>query len=248
MELRKAEQLEEIRSYWNLRAPSFSKGNVEELNSDSSNEWIQSISSFAPLPEYQKVLDIGSGPGFFSIMLAQAGYQVTAVDYTDKMLEEAKKNAENFGVEIKFMQMDAQDLKFDDGTFDFVISRNVTWNLELPVSAYSEWIRVLRPNGKLLNNDGNHYYHYADNFYNKAYQEKHPEDSHKFIDGVDTGVIDTIARNLPLSQKKRPQWDCNVLLELGITDLSVKISKKERIGIGDKEQEVIHNFQLYVVK
>ncbi|MBC3889062.1 methyltransferase domain-containing protein [Acetobacterium paludosum] len=248
MELRNAEKLEDIRSYWNLRAPSFSKGNVEELNSESKKEWIQTITSFAPVPEYKKVLDIGCGPGFFSIMLAQAGYQVTAVDYTDNMLEEARKNAGNFGVEIEFLQMDAQNLTFDDGTFDFVISRNVTWNLEQPVKAYSEWLRVLRPNGRLLNNDGNYYYHYTDDFYNKAYSEKHQGHSHKVIDGVDTGVIDNIARELPLSKEMRPQWDCSILLGMGITDLSVKISSKEKAKVSDEEREIINKFQLFLVK
>lgn len=45
--------------------------------------------------ETYKILDIGTGPGFFSIILAEAGYQVTAVDYTEAMLEEAKKMQEH---------------------------------------------------------------------------------------------------------------------------------------------------------
>lgn len=246
MELTNKDKLEDIKNYWNVRATSFSKGNIEELSSKSKDEWMKTITTFAPLQEYKKVLDIGCGPGF-SIMLALLGYQVTAVDYTDNMLKEAKENAKKFGVEIEFIQMDAQDLKFKDETFDFIISRNVTWNLEHPVKAYSEWIRVLRPNGKLLNNDGNHYYHYTDNFYQKAYSER-KDDNHKNIEGVDTTIIDNIAKELPLSMEIRPQWDTNVLLELGITDLTIKITNKEKIELMNETKEIIQSFQLFIVK
>lgn len=45
--------------------------------------------------EELKVLDVGCGPGFFPIILAEAGYNVTAVDYTEEMLEKARENAGN---------------------------------------------------------------------------------------------------------------------------------------------------------
>ena len=44
--------------------------------------------------------------------------------------------------------MDAQKLDFEDNTFDVVISRNLTWNLEHPDVAYREWVRVLKVGGK----------------------------------------------------------------------------------------------------
>ena len=79
---------------------------------------------------------MGTGPGFFAIILAEAGIQVTAVDYTEEMLKEAKANAGELSENIHFQQMDAQNLEFPDETFDAVITRNVTWNLEHPVRAY----------------------------------------------------------------------------------------------------------------
>ena len=39
-----------------------------------------------------KILDIGTGPGFFPMILSEAGYTVAAVDYTEEMLEKAKEN------------------------------------------------------------------------------------------------------------------------------------------------------------
>lgn len=246
MELRETEKLNKIRDYWELRAPSFSEGNREELASAEREEWLASIMAFAPLPEYRKVLDIGCGPGFFSVMLAQANYQVTAVDYTENMLAEAQQNADHFGVKIDLQQMDAQNLKFEDGCFDFIISRNLTWNLEHPAKAYSEWLRVLRKKGKIMNNDGNHYYHYSDAFYQESYTNR--KSRHQKIEGVDTRIIDNIARDLPLSKEIRPQWDTNALLEMGVKDLSIRITRKEKIRLMEEEKEIIKDFQIFVEK
>ena len=85
-----------------------------------------------------KILDIGTGPGFFAILLAEEGYQVTAVDYTEQMLQEAKSNAADLADQISFKRMDAQNLEFPKETFDYIVTRNVTWNLEHPKRAYRE--------------------------------------------------------------------------------------------------------------
>lgn len=45
---------------------------------------------------------------------------------------------------ITYCQMDASHLAFADETFDAVVSRNLTWNLEDPEQAYKEWMRVLK--------------------------------------------------------------------------------------------------------
>ena len=49
---------------------------------------------------------------------------------------------------IQWLQMDAQNLDFPDQTFDAVVSRNLTWNLENPTRAYQEWLRVLKKRRK----------------------------------------------------------------------------------------------------
>ncbi len=99
-----------------------------------------------------KILDIGTGPGFFSMILAEAGYHVTAVDYTPGMLEKAAQNAAKFigkkKENIEFIRMDAQALDFEDESFDVIVSRNLTWNLPHPEMAYKEWLRVLKKGGQ----------------------------------------------------------------------------------------------------
>lgn len=55
---------------------------------------------------------------------------MTAVDYTPERLKKARENAGNCLDPIIFLRMDAQNLEFEDNTFDVIISRNLTWNLE----------------------------------------------------------------------------------------------------------------------
>ena len=75
--------LEEIRSYWNNRADGYSRVNQEELHSEQKEKWKEVLLEQLPKKEKDQVqiLDIGTGPGFFAILLAEEGYQVTAVDY-----------------------------------------------------------------------------------------------------------------------------------------------------------------------
>lgn len=52
--------------------------------------------------------------------------------------------------------MDAQEPDFPEGSFDVVLSRNLTWTLPDPEKAYSQWLRVLRRGGLLLNFDADY--------------------------------------------------------------------------------------------
>lgn len=147
--------LSEIESYWTTRAEGYSEVNHKELNGMQKGAWLEVLKGQFPekAKDEIKILDIGTGPGFFPVILAEAGYKVTAVDYTQEMLDTAKRNAGNLCERISFYKMDAQNLEFEDGVFDVVISRNLTWNLKDPKRAYEEWCRVLKLGGKLLNFD-----------------------------------------------------------------------------------------------
>ena len=93
------EFLKENERYWADRAEGYCQVNIDELRSNKKLEWIDIIKSNAPVfagDRRLKVLDIGCGPGFFSIILASAGYDVTAVDYTEEMLNKARENAGDF--------------------------------------------------------------------------------------------------------------------------------------------------------
>ena len=157
--------LKATEDYWTRRADGYSKVNQEELTGVQHTNWkqflVKEIEKTYPghQPSDIHILDIGCGPGFFSAILAECGYVVTAIDYTQVMLKEAKDNAATCGVQdkIRFLQMDAQALAFADTSFDVVVSRILTWNLQEPAVAYKEWCRVLKKGGLLLNFDANWY-------------------------------------------------------------------------------------------
>ena len=150
--MKKDELLKNIEKYWTNRAEGYSQVNLEELAGEKWPVWLSVIEEHMPKVERKgiRILDIGTGPGFFSIILSRAGYQVTAIDYTEEMLKKAKNNAGILADKIEWYQMDAQALRFADNTFDMIVSRNVTWNLEHPDRAYYEWMRILMPIGIII--------------------------------------------------------------------------------------------------
>ncbi len=212
--------------YWTKRAASYSQQNRTELFTSKRGLWerelVGSLQNALPNKNASevKVLDIGCGPGIFSVMLASNGYNMTAIDYTPSMIEQARQNASDLENPVDFHLMDAENLEFEDNKFDAIVTRNLTWDLPHPVAAYKEWNRVLKPSGVLINFDAN--------WYNYLYQNQNCEDAnttrdlvaHSAIDGtyIDTNVdaMESIAMRVPLSKIVRPAWDARVLQSLGM--------------------------------
>lgn len=94
-------------------------------------------------------LDAGCGTGFLSFELARRGHRVTGVDFAASMLAEARRKATETGLAVNFQEGDAENLPFPDGSFDLVVSRHVLWTLPHPEAAIAEWVRLLRPGGRL---------------------------------------------------------------------------------------------------
>lgn len=239
---------EEIHAYWTKRAEGYSEYNQQELADARRNMWKNKLLSLleenfpGKKPEDLKILDVGTGPGFFALLLAEAGYQVTAADVTEEMLKEAKKNTGVFAEKIIWKISDAQDLELEDCEFDAVFSRNVTWNLENPGQAYEEWIRVLKPGGLLCNFDADWYGHLYDEEKRSGYEkdrqrveEKNLED---YYTGTDIERMESIARQVPLSRQKRPQWDVETLKNAGLTDISCDTEVWKQVWT---EEEIINN-------
>ena len=101
-----------------------------------------------------EALDAGCGTGFLSFELAARGHRVTGVDFAPAMLAEARRKAAQRTVSVRFEEADAEHLPFPAGSFDLAISRHVLWTLPHPEAAIDEWIRVLRPGGRLVVVDG----------------------------------------------------------------------------------------------
>lgn len=243
--------LKEIEGYWTLRADGYSESVLETIEDGRYRHWLGIIEKHLPEDGKLKILDVGCGPGFFPIILGREGHRVTGVDYTEAMLEQARENCAKYGVEAELARMDAQHLDFDDDSFDVVISRNLVWDLESPRGAYKEWLRVVRPGGKLMVFDGNHYLYIYDEEYAQLRRvDDRIANEHKHLEGVDIGIMERIAESLPLSKERRPQWDVDNLIEMGAKSIVVDTDGRDsyRIEVDGETVYLPSSFFICVTK
>ena len=247
---------EKIVSYWGTRAEGYSEYNREELAGDKWQDWIAEIKKQLSKKEKSKIriLDIGTGPGFFAILLAQEGYQVTAIDCTAEMLAEAQANAGALAEQITWKQMDAQKLEFADESFDLVLSRNLTWVLEEPEIAYAEWYRVLKPKGIMLNFDANWYCHLSDETKKREFALTRENLKREgiydyFVDGegIDNDWMDDIARQMPLTYIVRPTWDICKLKDIGFREATAETEKVFEV-LTPEEKENYKNSPMFMIE
>ncbi len=211
-----------IKEFWENESDIYRECIQGELDSFQKDEWYKILEK--DIPKNSKVLDIGTGPGFFAMLLYDMGCNVTAIDITNNMIKEAKTLCENRD-EINFMTMDSHNTTFEDNSFDILICRNVTWTLDNPPMAYREWHRILKPNGKLIIFDANFNLRYFDDEIEKKYQENlkiAKEKGYIYETHNNQELEDELSKTLFLSDKIRPQWDLNEMLNIGFTKFSVE--------------------------
>ncbi|MGG5460083.1 class I SAM-dependent methyltransferase [Clostridium sp. B9] len=137
-------------------------------NENSKNEWLRLNDPYSRLeffstmymikeyfPSEGKILDIGSGPGRYSIELLKRGYNVTLMDLSDKSIDMAKKNIESLGLEAdNYICGDALYLDFlEDNSFDGILLMGPMYHIhskEERLKVLNQCKRVLRPGGIIL--------------------------------------------------------------------------------------------------
>ncbi|WP_367651204.1 class I SAM-dependent methyltransferase, partial [Staphylococcus xylosus] len=182
------------------------------------------MNQIAPIHEGMKILDIGTGAGFLAILCAHQGGTVTGIDLSPEMIEHAKVNAQHFKQNLDFKIMDAENLDFEDETFDIVISRNVTWLLPNTNAAYKEWLRVLKPQGKLINIDADYG---KDSF--ESYKLIGSNHAHDTLDKDMLVESEAIKQSIPINHQPRPQYDIQILKELGFNHIHLDEGVYHRI-------------------
>jgi SAM-dependent methyltransferase len=95
------------------------------------------------------VLDVAAGTGNASIPAAQRGAKVTASDLTPELFDAGRRRAEAEGVELDWVEADAENLPFDDESFDVVMSSIGVMFAPHHQQAADELVRVCRPGGKI---------------------------------------------------------------------------------------------------
>lgn len=209
-----------IAKYWNDRSKGLGQTRSRELHGKNFDLWTDLFREKLSRKNL-KILDVGTGAGFFPVILSKLGHRVTGIDASSKMLREAEKNLESFRCRAELRKMNAQSLDFIDESFDIVISRNLTWTLPDVPTAYREWKRVLKIDGMLMNFDSNY-----GNV--KFAAEDFP------LNFKTLAECDSIKDSLEISSMIRPEWDSKFLREIGFDveidpDISNRVQQDESI-------------------
>jgi SAM-dependent methyltransferase len=138
---------DEIRSYWDKDSATYD--NVPNHRPTASAEraaWAAALARLLPAPP-ARVLDVGAGTGFLSLIAARLGHKVTALDLSPGMLSKLRASADAEGLGLEIVEGSAEEPP--TGPFDAVTERHVVWTLPDPAAALEAW-RASAPLGRLV--------------------------------------------------------------------------------------------------
>ncbi len=145
------------RRYWDDAAESFDRepdhGLADPLVRHS---WINLLTRSLPHTQ-ASVVDIGCGTGSLSLIAAELGHTVTAIDVSPAMIRRAEAKARAAQQDVTFNVMDAADPQLPAGAHEVVMCRHVLWALPEPSKVLERWTRLLTPGGRLILIEG--YWH-----------------------------------------------------------------------------------------
>ena len=104
--------------------------------------------------ESLKILAVGTGTGFPALLFAEMGHSVTGMDIFSGMLGKARHNDDKLKLTPDLMHCDAENLPFEDETFDIVINRHLLRTLPSPGIVIDGWSRAVKSGGKFMSIDG----------------------------------------------------------------------------------------------
>jgi ubiquinone/menaquinone biosynthesis C-methylase UbiE len=138
---------DELREIWDDDAEVYDEGSDHRLHSRAEQAaWTAALARLLPA-EPARVLDVGAGTGFVSLLAARLGHRVTALDLSPRMLDRLADKASAEGLGIDVVQGSAEQPP--DGPFEAVIERHLTWTLPDPAAALAAW-RLAAPAGRLV--------------------------------------------------------------------------------------------------
>ncbi len=105
--------------------------------------------AFAKVRAGETVLDVGCGTGVVAVSAARIGAKASGLDLTPVLLEPARENARLAGVDIDFVEGDAEKLPYADAAFDVVLSQLGHIFAPRPEVVTAEMLRVLKPGGRI---------------------------------------------------------------------------------------------------
>lgn len=120
-------------------------GKIAESFTYGAAEFVERLN----LKPGMRVLDAACGSGNQSIPAARTGAQVVGVDIAPNLLEQAQKRANEENLKIKFGEYDVENMPFENGEFDVVMSMFGAMFAPRPELVAAELVRVCRAGGKI---------------------------------------------------------------------------------------------------
>jgi len=202
--------IEQITKYWDKQSEIWREEKEEAWSQPETEKWLAYFTAHKNRHKGLKVLEIGTASGYFANILYLAGYQVTAIDLSPSMIQEAQKVSKALQIPIAYHVMDAQNLSFEAQSFDLVFTRLMTWTIPDLEKFYAEAFRVLRPGGLLLNMDGD----FGKCQFSQSGHEKYPADIMQ--------EANLIKAQLAVNTYNRPSKDVQILKEIGFVNTTVE--------------------------
>lgn len=113
----------QIRIRWNQDAKNYNRSTECTWNSEyERSAWISIFENIIS-KDKMTVLDVGTGPGIIAFFLAELGKKVMGIDLSENMIQIARRNARDYNLDVDFRVGDAENLPFDDESFDAVVNR-----------------------------------------------------------------------------------------------------------------------------
>lgn len=142
---------EQINAYWNWRSATYDHqpGHGVHMSAAERSAWISTLKRLLPAPP-SVVLDVGTGTGFLAFLAAELGHIVTGIDLAEGMLAQAQAMVSTIDHSPVFQLGDAVAPDFPPASFDVVMSRHVLWTLRDPSRAFRNWLRLLKPGGRVV--------------------------------------------------------------------------------------------------
>lgn len=228
---------EDIRVYWSKRAETFDQSWGHKIRSSQElSAWVGLFASPGGIKRGDRVLELASGTGEITRVLGNMGCVVDAIDMCEAMTARATAKPENAAV--RFHLGDAENTMMPDAIYDAVICRHLVWTLVDPEAALKDWLRVLKPGGRLVIVDGDwvrtplkaralkRLSAWIDRLQGKAVMWDQAAHEHilaqvHFRDGLTDKALSHLASHtgfsdivtVPLHPIRRHQWNCATLSE-----------------------------------
>ncbi len=131
-----------IREFWDEDSHTYDSTPSHAISDPlEAAAWRQALGEALPEPG-AAVLDVGAGTGALSLLAAELGYEVTALDLSPGMLGRAEIKAKERGLDERMRFVVGSAMEPPEGPFDAVMERHLLWTMPDPVGALGRWRQV----------------------------------------------------------------------------------------------------------